>query len=67
MWEEVFLVVEICWKVGVKVKMIIGDSCLIVIEIVCEIGIISEDEDNDYFIIGNKFCELDDVVVLVMV
>lgn len=47
--------------------MIIGDSFLIVIEIVWEIGIVIADENNDCCIIGNKFCNFDDEIVLVVV
>ena len=65
--EEVPLAVEICRKAGVKVKMITGDSRLTAIEIAREIGIISEDEDNDYSITGNKLRELDDAAALAMV
>ncbi|NES74931.1 MULTISPECIES: calcium-translocating P-type ATPase, PMCA-type [unclassified Okeania] len=62
--EEVPNAVKICQKAGVKVKMITGDSRLTAVEIAREIGIISQDDPNDYCITGGKLRSLDDEVVL---
>ncbi|NEP70521.1 MAG: calcium-translocating P-type ATPase, PMCA-type [Okeania sp. SIO2G4] len=62
--EEVPNAVKICQKAGVKVKMITGDSRLTAVEIAREIGIISQDDPNDYCITGGKLRSLDDEAVL---
>ncbi|NET40787.1 calcium-translocating P-type ATPase, PMCA-type [Okeania sp. SIO2B3] len=62
--EEVPNAVKICQKAGVKVKMITGDSRLTAVEIAREIGIISQDDPNDYCITGSKLRSLDDEAVL---
>lgn len=65
--EEVPKAVEICQKAGVKVKMITGDSRLTAIEIAREIGIMTQDDPNDFCITGNKLRALDDAAALAMV
>ncbi|GGA46595.1 calcium-translocating P-type ATPase, PMCA-type [Okeania sp. KiyG1] len=62
--EDVPNAVKICQKAGVKVKMITGDSRLTAVEIAREIGIISQDDPNDYCITGGKLRSLDDEAVL---
>ena len=65
--EEVPLAIEICQKAGVKIKMITGDSRLTAIEIAREIGIMTQDENDDCCIIGNKLRDLDDEAAVAVV